>query len=170
MGRVIQEVLLPRMNSMNKPAYAAICTHSPSKPVLIFVSSRVDPDKAYCTRSYTGLNDRDRSLVEELFANSKIQVVNPAYYGLEDAESNTLNSYLSRLVQTTFEDLEDSGCIKMNEDSVEPLMLGSIASQYYLSYMTVSMFGSNISLDTSLEVFLHILSGASEYDELPNAT
>jgi hypothetical protein len=30
----------PRMNSMNKPAYAAICTHSPNKPVLIFVSSR----------------------------------------------------------------------------------------------------------------------------------
>lgn len=30
----------PRMNSMNKPTYAAICTHSPTKPVLIFVSSR----------------------------------------------------------------------------------------------------------------------------------
>ncbi|KAJ0973942.1 hypothetical protein J5N97_015907 [Dioscorea zingiberensis] len=322
----------PRMNSMNKPAYAAICTHSPSKPVLIFVSSRrqtrltaldliqhaasdehprqflnmqeedlemvlsqvTDNNLRHTLRfgiglHHAGLNDRDRSLVEELFANSKIQilvctstlawgvnlpahlviikgteyfdgktrryvdfpitdilqmmgragrpqydqhgkavilvhepkksfykkflyepfpvesnlrehlhdhinaeivsgtishkedalhyltwtylfrrlVVNPAYYGLEDAESNTLNSYLSRLVQTTFEDLEDSGCIKMNEDSVEPLMLGSIASQYYLSYMTVSMFGSNISLDTSLEVFLHILSGASEYDELP---
>lgn len=99
------------------------------------------------------------------------------------------------LVQNTFEDLEDSGCVKMNEDSVEPMMLGSIASQYYLKYMTVSMFGSNIGPDTSLEVkiltyylfnfqvtpllsnvsphlfllqvFLHILSGSSEYDELP---
>lgn len=30
----------PRMNSMNKPTYAAISTHSPTKPVLIFVSSR----------------------------------------------------------------------------------------------------------------------------------
>lgn len=56
------------------------------------------------------------------------------------------------LVQNTFEDLEDSGCLKMNEDSVEPMMLGSIASQYYLKYMTVSMFGSNIGPDTSLEV------------------
>ncbi|KAH7652348.1 DNA helicase protein [Dioscorea alata] len=322
----------PRMNSMNKPAYAAICTHSPSKPVLIFVSSRrqtrltaldliqhaasdehprqflniqeealemvlsqvTDNNLRHTLRfgiglHHAGLNDKDRSLVEELFANNKIQilvctstlawgvnlpahlviikgteyydgksrryvdfpitdilqmmgragrpqydqhgkavilvhepkksfykkflyepfpvesnlrehlhdhinaeivsgticqkedalhyltwtylfrrlVVNPAYYGLEDAESNTLNSYLSRLVQNTFEDLEDSGCIKMNDDSVEPLMLGSIASQYYLSYLTVSMFGSNISTDTSLEVFLHILSGASEYDELP---
>jgi activating signal cointegrator complex subunit 3 len=57
-----------------------------------------------------------------------------------------------RLVQTTFEDLEDSGCIKMDEENVESMVLGMIASQYYLSYMTVSMFGSNIGPDTSLEV------------------
>ena len=57
-----------------------------------------------------------------------------------------------RLVQSTFEDLEDSGCIKMTEDNVDPMMLGTIASQYYLSYITVSMFGSNIGPDTSLEV------------------
>ncbi|CAG9467191.1 unnamed protein product [Pedinophyceae sp. YPF-701] len=30
----------PRMATMNKPAYAAIRTHSPEKPVLVFVSSR----------------------------------------------------------------------------------------------------------------------------------
>jgi activating signal cointegrator complex subunit 3 len=30
----------PRMQSMNKPAYAAITTYSPEKPVLIFVASR----------------------------------------------------------------------------------------------------------------------------------
>ncbi|GJU72964.1 zinc finger, CCHC-type containing protein [Tanacetum coccineum] len=29
-----------RMNNMNKPTYVAICTYSPTKPVLIFVSSR----------------------------------------------------------------------------------------------------------------------------------
>lgn len=322
----------PRMNSMNKPAYAAICTHSPTKPVLIFVSSRrqtrltaldliqyaasdehprqflsmpeevlqmilsqvTDQNLRHTLQfgiglHHAGLNDKDRSLIEELFANNKIQVlvctstlawgvnlpahlviikgteyydgkakryvdfpitdilqmmgragrpqydqhgkavilvhepkksfykkflyepfpvesslkeqlhdhinaeivsgtichkedalhyltwtyffrrlvVNPAYYGLEDTAPEILSSYLSRLVQDTFEDLEDSGCIKMNDDGVEPLMLGSIASQYYLSYMTVSMFGSNIGPDTSLEVFLHILSGASEFDELP---
>ncbi|KAJ7978726.1 DExH-box ATP-dependent RNA helicase [Quillaja saponaria] len=322
----------PRMNSMNKPAYAAICTHSPTKPVLIFVSSRrqtrltaldliqfaasdehprqfVDmPEEALqmvlsqvtdqnlkhtlqfgIGLHHAGLNDKDRSLVEELFANNKIQIlvctstlawgvnlpahlviikgteyydgkakryvdfpitdilqmmgragrpqfdqhgkavilvhepkksfykkflyepfpvesslmeklhdhmnaeivsgtichkedavhyltwtylfrrltVNPAYYQLENSEPDILSSYLSRLVQNTFEDLEDSGCIKMDDDTVEPVMLGSIASQYYLSYMTVSMFGSNIGPDTSLEVFLHILSAASEFDELP---
>ncbi|KAH7549222.1 hypothetical protein JRO89_XS13G0000800 [Xanthoceras sorbifolium] len=311
----------PRMNSMNKPAYAAICTHSPTKPVLIFVSSRrqtrltaldliqfassdehprqflsmPDEDLQMVLSQVTdqnlrhtlqfgiglhhaGLNDRDRSLVlvctstlawgvnlpahlviikgteyydgkakryvdfpitdilqmmgragrpqydqhgkavilvhepkksfykkflyepfpvesslrDQLHDHFNAEIVsgtichkedalhyltwtylfrrltvNPAYYGLEDTEAECLSSYLSRLVQSTFEDLEDSGCIKMNEESVEPMLLGSLASQYYLRYMTVSMFGSNIGPDTSLEVFLHILSGASEYDELP---
>lgn len=55
-------------------------------------------------------------------------------------------------MQNTFEDLEDGGCITMNEENVEPLMLGTIASQYYLKYMTISMFASNIGPDTSLEV------------------
>lgn len=322
----------PRMNSMNKPAYAAICTHSPTKPVLIFVSSRrqtrltaldliqyaasdenprqflsmpeeelqmilyqvMDQNLRHTLQfgiglHHAGLNDKDRSVVEELFANNKIQVlvctstlawgvnlpahlviikgteyydgktkryvdfpitdilqmmgragrpqydqhgkavilvhepkksfykkflyepfpvesslkeklddhinaeivsgtishkedavhylswtylfrrlmVNPSYYGLDSTDDKMISSYLSRLVQSTFEDLEDSGCIKMTEENVEPTMLGTIASQYYLSYLTVSMFGSNIGPDTSLEVFMHILSGASEYDELP---
>ncbi|KAI3463912.1 hypothetical protein Pfo_020575 [Paulownia fortunei] len=317
----------PRMNSMNKPTYAAICTHSPTKPVLIFVSSRrqtrltaleliqyaasdeqprqflaipeeslqmilsqvTDQNLRHTLQfgiglHHAGLKDKDRSLVEELFANNKIQatlawgvnlpahlviikgteyfdgkakryvdfpitdilqmmgragrpqydqhgkaiilvhepkksfykkflyepfpvesslreqlhdhinaeivsgtichkedavhyltwtylfrrlVVNPAYYGLEDTDPGTLSSYLSSLALSTFEDLEDSGCIKIDEDRVEPMMLGSIASQYYLKYTTVSMFASNIEADTSLKVFLHILSGASEYDELP---
>ncbi|XP_057950653.1 DExH-box ATP-dependent RNA helicase DExH14 isoform X2 [Malania oleifera] len=108
----------PRMNSMNKPAYAAICTHSPTKPVLIFVSSRRQtrltaldliqfaasdehprqflsmPEEAIqmvlsqvtdlnlrhtlqfgIGLHHAGLNDKDRSLVEELFGNNKIQVL-----------------------------------------------------------------------------------------------
>nr|GEV18926.1 DExH-box ATP-dependent RNA helicase DExH14 [Tanacetum cinerariifolium] len=322
----------PRMNSMNKPTYAAICTHSPTKPVLIFVSSRRQtrltaldliqfaaadehpvqflamPEEALqmvlsqvtdqnlrhtlqfgIGLHHAGLNDKDRSLVEELFANNKIQVlvctstlawgvnlpahlviikgteyfdgkakryidfpitdilqmmgragrpqydqhgkavilvhepkksfykkflyepfpvesslkdqlhdhinaeivsgtishkqdavhyltwtylfrrlrVNPAYYGLEECDPESLSSFLSSLVQNTFEDLEDGGCIQMNEDNVESSMLGKVASQYYLKYMTISMFASNIGPDTSLEVFLNILSAASEYDELP---
>ncbi|KAL2935463.1 DExH-box ATP-dependent RNA helicase DExH14 [Bienertia sinuspersici] len=317
---------------MNKPAYAAICSHSPTKPVLIFVSSRrqtrltaldliqyaasdehprkflniaeeelqmilsqiTDQNLRHTMQfgiglHHAGLNDKDRSAVEELFGNNKIQVlvststlawgvnlpahlviikgteyydgkskryvdfpitdilqmmgragrpqydqhgkavilvhepkksfykkflyepfpvesslreqlhnhfnaeivsgtishkkdaihyltwtyfyrrltVNPAYYGLEDTNPAIVSSYLSRLVQITLEDLEDSGCIKMIEDSVEPMILGTIASQYYLSYLTVSMFGSNFGPSLSLEVLLHILSAASEYDELP---
>jgi activating signal cointegrator complex subunit 3 len=66
--------------------------------------------------------------------------------------------HLNRLVETTFEDLEDSGCIRVDDHSVKYLILGKIASQYYLSYLTVSMFGSNIGPNTSLEVSLHSYS------------
>eukprot|EP01018_Ginkgo_biloba_P014054 Gb_18049 [translate_table: standard] len=323
----------PRMNSMNKPAYASITTHSPSKPVLIFVSSRRQtrltafdliqfaaaddkprqflnmPDETIemlvpqvtdtnlrhtlqfgIGLHHAGLNDNDRKLVEELFSNNKIQVLvststlawgvnlpahlviikgteyydgkakryvdfpitdilqmmgragrpqydqygkavilvhepkksfykkflyepfpvesslkdqlhnhinaeivagtisqrqdavlyltwtyfyrrlvmNPSYYDLENTESSTVNAYLSRLVTDTLQDLEDAGCVKTNDDdSVEPLMLGSVACQYYLSYKTVSLFATNIGPDTSLKVLFHILCGATEYDELP---
>lgn len=60
--------------------------------------------------------------------------------------------FFNSLVQCTFEDLEDSECIMINEDSVEPTMLGSVASQYYLKHTTISMFGSNLGPDISLEV------------------
>ncbi|EPS71469.1 hypothetical protein M569_03289, partial [Genlisea aurea] len=108
----------PRMNSMNKPTYAAVCTHSPTKPVLIFVSSRrqtrltaldliqyaasdeqprkflsipeesllmilsqiTDQNLRHTLQfgiglHHAGLNDKDRSLVEELFSNNKIQAI-----------------------------------------------------------------------------------------------
>ncbi|OAE30033.1 hypothetical protein AXG93_3893s1430 [Marchantia polymorpha subsp. ruderalis] len=113
-------------------------------------------------------------------------VMNPSYYNLEDTSSETINSYLSRndnvqvvlvshtqrlgfsMVTTTLQALEDSGCIRVNEDNtVEPLMLGMIASQYYLNYTTVALFSSNLKIDTSPETLLHVLSGAAEYDELP---
>ncbi|KAH9288103.1 hypothetical protein KI387_032220, partial [Taxus chinensis] len=323
----------PRMNSMNKPAYAAISTHSPSKPVLIFVSSRrqtrltaldliqfasaddkprqflnIPEEEAEMLTArvtdinlrhtlpfgiglhHAGLNDRDRSLVEESFSSNKIQVLvststlawgvnlpaylviikgteyydgkakryvdfpitdilqmmgragrpqydqygkavilvhepkksfykkflyepfpvesslkdqlhdhinaeifagtisqkkdavlyltwtylyrrmimNPSYYDLENTESSTVNAFLSRLVSDTLQDLEDAGCVKVDENNfVEPLMLGTVACQYYLSYKTVSLFATNIRSDTSLKVLFHVLCGAPEYDELP---
>ncbi|EPS69565.1 hypothetical protein M569_05199, partial [Genlisea aurea] len=94
-------------------------------------------------------------------------VVNPAYYGLEHTDPENISSYLSSLSINVFEDLEDGGCIKVDGDGVEPTMLGSIASLYYLKYTTLSMFASKIEANTSLEGFLQILSEASEYDELP---
>jgi activating signal cointegrator complex subunit 3 len=108
----------PRMALMNKPTYRAILHHSPTKPVLIFVSSRRQTrltaydlmtflandsandrflrmdrremsalianvrDSSLKTTldfgiglHHAGLHERDRCLVEELFANQKIQVL-----------------------------------------------------------------------------------------------
>ncbi|CAH8598661.1 unnamed protein product [Heterobilharzia americana] len=108
----------PRMATMNRPIYQAIRSHSPIKPVLIFVSSRrqtrltaldlvsfvAASENSKCwlhmkpeemeliceniqeanlrlTLSFgiglhhAGLQNKDRSLVEELFANQKIQIL-----------------------------------------------------------------------------------------------
>eukprot|EP00181_Compsopogon_caeruleus_P000342 CAMPEP_0184689050 /NCGR_PEP_ID=MMETSP0312-20130426/30434_1 /TAXON_ID=31354 /ORGANISM="Compsopogon coeruleus, Strain SAG 36.94" /LENGTH=2036 /DNA_ID=CAMNT_0027146347 /DNA_START=395 /DNA_END=6502 /DNA_ORIENTATION=- len=37
---VAGDLYCPRMNAMNRPAFSAICRYSPSKPTLVFVSSR----------------------------------------------------------------------------------------------------------------------------------
>uniref|UniRef100_A0A8C4HEY4 Activating signal cointegrator 1 complex subunit 3 n=1 Tax=Dicentrarchus labrax TaxID=13489 RepID=A0A8C4HEY4_DICLA len=105
----------PRMASMNKPTFQAIRSHSPAKPVLIFVSSRrqtrltaldliaylatEDNPKQWLHQDerevhqhhmdsnlkltlafgigmhHAGLHERDRKTVEELFVNCKIQVL-----------------------------------------------------------------------------------------------
>ncbi|THD24664.1 Activating signal cointegrator 1 complex subunit [Fasciola hepatica] len=108
----------PRMATMNRPIFSAINSHSPTKPVLVFVSSRrqtrltaldlvsfiaatgdskrwlhmetekmdslistVQDVNLRLTLSFgiglhhAGLQQRDRSLVEELFVNQKIQIL-----------------------------------------------------------------------------------------------
>merc|ERR1712166_894921 len=95
-------------------------------------------------------------------------IVNPSYYNLDDPTSEGINSYLLSLIDSTFCDLEDAGCLSYeDEDLVSPLPLGRICSYYYLSYQTVRMF-SNKLLDTAqLPDLLDVLTSASEYDELP---
>ncbi|KAJ3135746.1 hypothetical protein HK100_002436 [Physocladia obscura] len=51
----------PRMMSMNKPTYSAILTHSPSKPVIVFVSSRRQTRlTAQDLIAYCGLEDNPK--------------------------------------------------------------------------------------------------------------
>jgi activating signal cointegrator complex subunit 3 len=53
------------------------------------------------------------------------------------------------------------------EDNVEPLTLGHIASYYYLKYTTVRMLNDRLDEDNDLPTLLEILSNSSEYDEVP---
>nr|GEV17578.1 retrotransposon protein, putative, Ty1-copia subclass [Tanacetum cinerariifolium] len=76
--------------------------------------------------------------------------VNLAYYGLEECDPESLSSFLSSLVQNTFEDLEGGGCNQMNEVNVKSSMLSKVAS----------------CRSSFFQVFLNIISAASEYDEL----
>jgi len=64
-----------------------------------------------------------------------------------------IHCLLNSLVNDTLQALEDGGCLRVNEDNtVESLVMGTVASQYYLHYTTVSLFSANIRADTSLEV------------------
>ncbi|CCW61896.1 unnamed protein product [Phytomonas sp. EM1] len=108
----------PRMATMNKPTYNAICEKSPTQPVIVFVSSRrqtrrtalaligfllaenntakwihmevdeiekmiaklTDPYLKHCLQfgvgiHHAGLLESDRSIVEEAFLSTKIQVL-----------------------------------------------------------------------------------------------
>ncbi|KAJ2552560.1 activating signal cointegrator 1 complex subunit 3 [Coemansia sp. RSA 1933] len=54
----------PRMASMNRPAYRAIRTHSPTKPVIIFVSSRRQTRlTAQDLMAFCGMEDNPRHLL-----------------------------------------------------------------------------------------------------------
>lgn len=94
---------------------------------------------------------------------------NPTYYNLDTIEADMLNEYLSDLVENALELLEDARCISIDDadDSLEPLMLGRVASYYYLQYPSVALFASNIRASSSLEDLLETLCGVAEYDELP---
>ncbi|NXU19460.1 ASCC3 protein, partial [Pardalotus punctatus] len=324
----------PRMASMNKPAFQAIRSHSPAKPVLIFVSSRrqtrltaldliaflatEDDPKQWLKMDeremndiivtvrdsnlkltlafgigmhHAGLHERDRKTVEELFVNCKIQVLiatstlawgvnfpahlvivkgteyydgktrryvdypitdvlqmmgragrpqfddqgkavilvhdikkdfykkflyepfpvessllevladhlnaeiaagtitskqdamdyitwtyffrrlimNPTYYNLDDVSHDTMNKYLSSLVEKSLFDLEGSHCIEVGEDnrSIEPLTYGRIASYYYLKHPTIGMFKDELKPESTIEELLFILTNADEYTDLP---
>ena len=94
---------------------------------------------------------------------------NPTYYNLDTIQSDNLNEYLSDLVENALELLEDARCIAIDDedDSLEPLMLGRVASYYYLQYPSVALFAANIKANSSLETLLETLCGVAEYDELP---
>uniref|UniRef100_A0A8D3C335 Activating signal cointegrator 1 complex subunit 3 n=1 Tax=Scophthalmus maximus TaxID=52904 RepID=A0A8D3C335_SCOMX len=302
----------PRMASMNKPTFQAIRSHSPAKPVLIFVSSRrqtrltaldliaylatEDNPKQWLDSNlkltlafgigmhHAGLHERDRKTVEELFVNCKIQVLiatstlawgvnfpahlvvvkgteyydgksrryvdypitdvlqmmgragrpqfddqgkavilvhdikkdfykkflyepfpvessllgvlsdhlnaeisagtisskqdamdyltwtyffrrlvmNPSYYSLEDINHESVNKYLSDLVERSLRDLECSYCMEIKE--VCPLTYGRIASYYYLKHQTIRMFKERLKAELPVH---ELLSDAEEYAELP---
>ena len=95
-------------------------------------------------------------------------VKNPSYYDLESVEHEALNAFLSALVENALAQLEDARCVATREDDgVEPLLLGRVASYYYLKHASVALFAANLGPENSLEELLRTLCGVAEYDELP---
>ncbi|XP_058504063.1 activating signal cointegrator 1 complex subunit 3 [Solea solea] len=96
-------------------------------------------------------------------------VMNPSYYSLEDISHESINKFLSNLVERSLRDLECSYCIEIKEDdrTIEPLTYGRISSYYYLRHQTIRMFKERLKAELSVEELLSILTDAEEYAELP---
>ncbi|XP_049587818.1 activating signal cointegrator 1 complex subunit 3 [Syngnathus scovelli] len=96
-------------------------------------------------------------------------VMNPSYYSLEDIDNDSINKYLSSLVEKNLRDLECSYCIEIKEDdrAIEPLTYGRIASYYYLKHQTIRLFKERLRAELPIHEILSILTEAEEYAELP---
>ncbi|XP_017269735.1 activating signal cointegrator 1 complex subunit 3 isoform X2 [Kryptolebias marmoratus] len=96
-------------------------------------------------------------------------VMNPSYYSLEDISHESINKYLSTLVERSLQDLECSYCIEIKEDdqTIEPLTYGRISSYYYLKHQTVRMFKERLKAELPIHELLSVLTDAEEYAELP---
>ncbi|XP_048670508.1 activating signal cointegrator 1 complex subunit 3 isoform X3 [Marmota marmota marmota] len=96
-------------------------------------------------------------------------IMNPSYYNLGDVSHDSVNKFLSHLIEKSLVELELSFCIEIGEDnrSIEPLTYGRIASYYYLKHQTVKMFKDRLKPECTIEELLSILSDAEEYTDLP---
>ncbi|KAM9353179.1 activating signal cointegrator 1 complex subunit 3 [Symphorus nematophorus] len=96
-------------------------------------------------------------------------VMNPSYYNLEDTSHESINKFLSNLVERSLRDLECSYCMEIKEDdrTIEPMTYGRIASYYYLRHQTVRMFKERLRPELPIHELLSILTDAEEYAELP---
>uniref|UniRef100_A0AAQ6A7X1 Activating signal cointegrator 1 complex subunit 3 n=1 Tax=Amphiprion ocellaris TaxID=80972 RepID=A0AAQ6A7X1_AMPOC len=87
-------------------------------------------------------------------------VMNPSYYSLEDISHESINKYLSSLVERSLQELECSYCIEIKEDdrAIEPLTYGRIASYYYLKHQTIRTFKEQLRAELSIQELLSILT------------
>ena len=97
-------------------------------------------------------------------------LMNPTYYGLEDTDHNSMNAFLSNLIERSVHDLKSSYCVDhLNEDDrvLGPTVYGRIASYYYLSHLTLRMYKTRLHAEMTIEDLLNVLCDVQEYEELP---
>ncbi|OMJ83950.1 hypothetical protein SteCoe_15048 [Stentor coeruleus] len=93
---------------------------------------------------------------------------NPGYYNLLSLNAEAVNIYLMGMVDHVLEDLRSLECIEIEDDYINPLPMGHIASFYYMNCHTVWYFKDQLqNSETSFEELIQILSRAEEFAELP---
>ncbi len=84
---------------------------------------------------------------------------NQTYYQLDDIKATTINKYLRDMLRTVLWDLNDAGCIEFldeNQDLFESTVCGQIASYYYMSYKTMSIFKQSLKEDCTIIIMIYI--------------
>nr|CAB3223427.1 activating signal cointegrator 1 complex subunit 3 [Phallusia mammillata] len=98
-------------------------------------------------------------------------LMNPTYYELQDTDHESVNIFLSKLLEKAITDLRTSGCLEEvnydDENLLEATGAGKIASFYYLNHLTMRMLEENMKPDCSVEDIIQLLSEAQEFHELP---
>lgn len=96
-------------------------------------------------------------------------LMNPSYYDLENIDNDSVNKFLSALVEGAVREVENSACVEIGEDglAITPTNLGRISSYYYLNHLTLRMFHERLDADCSLPDLIEILADAEEYTQLP---
>ncbi|XP_065206562.1 activating signal cointegrator 1 complex subunit 3 [Planococcus citri] len=94
---------------------------------------------------------------------------NPTFYNISSAQQEDVNDFLSNLIKGAVTTLQNSHCVVLDEDdrTLYPTTFGRIASYYYISHNTMLHFANKLKSDMSIEDLLHVLSHASEYNEIP---
>lgn len=83
-----------------------------------------------------------------------------SYYHLEGTTEEHINRFLSRIIDENLSALVDSSCIEILDDNrtIQSLVLGRIASFYYLQHTTVKLFKEQVKPDASIDDLLKVLT------------
>ena len=88
---------------------------------------------------------------------------------MDDTDHDSINLFLSNLVEKALFDLEAAYCIEVDTDdkSVVPTTYGRIASYYYIHHESVRKFKDNLTANSSLADLLSLMTSVEEYAQLP---
>lgn len=92
---------------------------------------------------------------------------NPTYYGIEDTSVDGVNEHLSKLIDSTLNNLSKSQSVVIRGNNIIGTPFLSISSYYYISHRTIHQLLKQIYNRATFLDVIKWLSLAIEYNELP---
>jgi activating signal cointegrator complex subunit 3 len=93
---------------------------------------------------------------------------NPGYYNLLSLSAEAVNMYLIKMVDKVLEELSKADCIEIEDDYIQPLPMGHVASFYYITCNSIKYLKDRLETQSlSFEDIISVLSHVEEFAELP---